>query len=162
MADPYVARDVDNNIKDPQPGDVEITDAFGNVFDNQNEYGVGPGLVAFYDEENVLKDPQPQYQNLGYVQYLVNNTPKTPAWEPDAAQWQARGVDNQLRTPEPYVRSPLFPDKPSEVGASAVVVTLRVEESEGLIVIENDTVGIRLEVNHKDYPSTANFDNETV
>ena len=103
MADPYVARDVDNNIKDPQPGDVEITDAFGNVFDNQNEYGVGPGLVAFYDEENVLKDPQPQYQNLGYVQYLVNNTPKTPAWEPDAAQWVARGVDNQVRTPEPVL-----------------------------------------------------------
>ena len=45
MADPlqtgqYVQRDKDNVAVVPQPGDVEITDAFGNVFDNFNEYGV--------------------------------------------------------------------------------------------------------------------------
>ena len=160
MAEQYVARDVENVPVVPQPGDVEITDAFGNVFDNFNEYGTGQRQVAFYDQENVLKDPQPAYQNLGYVQYLVDNTPKTPAWEPDAAQWIPRGVDNQVRQVEPYVRSPLFPDLASTV--STVVVTLRVEESEGLIVTEDDVNGIKLAVNHKDYPSTANFDNETV
>ena len=160
MASQYVATDKDNVAVVPQPGDVEITDAFGNVFDNFNEYGTGQRQVAFYNEENVLKNPQPQYQNLGYVQYLVDNTPKTPAWEPDAAQWVPRNVENQVRTPEPYVKSPLFPDAASTV--STVVVTLRREEDEGLIVNEADTKGIRLAVNHKDYPSTANFDNETV
>ena len=165
MAEQYVQKDKDNVAVVPQPGDVEITDAFGNVFDNYNEYGVVTGpdkdtaknrLVAFYLSDNTLRDPQPQYQNLGYVQYLVDNTPKTPAWEPDAAQWIARGVDNQVRTPEPYVRSPLFPDAPST--SSTVVVTLRVEESEGLIVTEDDVNGIRLAVNHSDYPSISNFD----
>ena len=160
MASQYVATDKDNVAVVPQPGDVEITDAFGNVFDNFNEYGTGQRQVAFYNEENVLKNPQPQYQNLGYVQYLVDNTPKTPAWEPDAAQWVPRNVENQVRTPEPYVKSPLFPDVASTV--STVIVTLRREEDEGLIVNEADTKGIRLAVNHKDYPSTANFDNETV
>ena len=156
MATQYVATDKDNVAKDPQPGDVEITDAFGNVFDNQNEYGVGAGLVAFYNEENVLKNPQPAYQNLGYVQYTVDNVPTNPAWEPDAAQWVARGVDNQVRTPQKYVKSPLFPLVAST--SSALVVTLRVAESEGLIVTEDDVNGIRLEVNHTEYASIRNFD----
>ena len=115
MADPlqqgqYVQKDKDNVAVVPQPGDVEITDAFGNVFDNFNEYGVGPGLVAFYDKDNVLKDPQPAYQNLDYVSYLVDNTPDPVTWLPDAQQWQARNVENQLRTPQAYVKSPLYPD----------------------------------------------------
>ena len=115
MADPlqigqYSARDKDNVAVDPQPGDVEITDIYGNVFDNFNEYGVGPGLVAFYDKDNVLKDPQPAYQNLDYVSYLVDNTPDPVTWLPDAQQWQARNVENQLRTPQAYVKSPLYPD----------------------------------------------------
>ena len=156
MAESYVARNVDNTPKDPQPGDVEIIDAFGNSFENQNKYGVGEGLVAFYDKDNVLENPQPQYQNLGYVQYLVDNTPKTPVWEPDAAQWIARGVDNQVRTPEPYVKSPLFPERDSV--SSTIVVTLRAEETEALIVNEADTKGIRLAVNHDDYPTVSNFD----
>ena len=108
----YVARDVDNNAKSPQPGDVEVTDAFGNVFDNFNEYGVGPGLVAFYDKDNVLKSPQPAYQNLDYVSYDVDNTPSSPPFEPDAAQWVARYVDNTPKTPQPYVKSPLWPAGP--------------------------------------------------
>ena len=165
MAESYVATDKDNVAVVPQPGDVEITDAFGNVFDNFNQYGVVTGadkdteknrLVAFYNAENVLKDPQPAYQNLGYVQYTVENTPVSPPWEPDAGQWIARGVDNQERTPEPYVRSPLFPDAAST--SSTVVVTLRVEESEGLIVTEDDVYGIRLAVDHTQYPSVSKFD----
>ena len=155
MATQYVATDKDCNPKSPQPGDEEITDAFGNVFDNQNEYGVGAGLVAFYDEENVLKDPQPAYQNLGYVQYTVDNTPASPTWQPDAGQWIARGVDNQVRTPQKYVKSPLFPNVAST--SSSITVTLRVAESEALIVTEDDVHGIRLEVNHTEYPSIANF-----
>ena len=156
MAGTYVARNVDNTPKDPQPGDVEVIDAFGNSFENQNKYGVGEGLVAFYDKDNVLENPQPQYQNLGYVQYLVDNTPKTPAWEPDAAQWVARGVDNQVRTPQPYVKSPLFPDRASV--SSSITVTLRHEAIEALIVNEQDTHNIKLAVNHDDYPSVSNFD----
>ena len=155
MADQYIASDVDNQPVVPQPGDVEITDAFGNIFDNFNEYGTGQRQVAFYKSDNTLKDPQPAYQNLSYVQYLVDNTPKTPAWEPDAGQWIARGVDNQVRTPQPYVKSPLFPDKSST--SSTLTVTLRVEETEGLIVTEDDVKGIRLLVNHADYPSISNF-----
>ena len=165
MAEQYVQKDKDNVAVVPQPGDVEITDAFGNVFDNFNEYGVVTGadkdtaknrLVAFYLSDNTLRDPQPQYQNLGYVQYLVDNTPKTPAWEPDAAQWIARGVDNQVRTPEPYVKSPLFPERASV--SSSITVTLRAESTEALIVTEDDIHGIKLAVNHDDYPSVSNFD----
>ena len=165
MAGTYVQTDKDNVAVSPQPGDVEITDAFGNVFDNFNEYGVVTGadkdtaknrLVAFYDEENVLKNPQPAYQNLGYVQYTVENVPVSPPWEPDAAQWIPRNVENQVRTPEPYVKSPLFPDRESV--SSAIVVTLRVEHTEALIVDEDDIHGVRLEVNHDDYPSVSNFD----
>ena len=156
MAESYVARNVDNTPKDPQPGDVEIIDAFGNSFENQNKYGVGDGLVAFYNVENVLISPQPGYQNTDYVQYLTDNTAKTPAWEPDAAQWVARGVDNQVRTPEPYERSPLFPERASV--SAAITVTLRHESIEALIVNEKDTHGIKLAVNHDDYPTVSNFD----
>ena len=152
----YVARDVDNQPKSPQPGDVEITDAFGNVFDNFNEYGVGPGLVAFYDKDNVLKDPQPAYQNLDYVSRDVDNSPSNPPFEPDAAQWVARYVDNTPKTPQPYVKSPLFPERDSV--SSTIVVTLRAEDTEALIVNEADTKGIRLEVNHTQYPTIYNFD----
>ena len=165
MADQYVATDKDNVPVVPQPGDVEITDAFGNIFDNFNEYGIVTGpdkdtaknrLVAFYKADNTLKDPQPAYQNLDYVSYLVNNQPDPVTWEPDAAQWIPRGVDNQVRQVKPYVRSPLFPDAPSTT--STLVVTLRVEENEGLIVTEDDVNGIRLSVDHTQYPSIANFD----
>ena len=45
----YVARNVDNTPKNPQPGDTEVTDAFGNVFDNFNTDWCSEGLVAFYD-----------------------------------------------------------------------------------------------------------------
>ena len=172
MADPlqagqYVATDKDNVAVSPQPGDVEITDAFGNVFDNFNEYGVVDSsikntpqnrLVAFYDEENVLLNPQPAYQNLGYVQYDKDNVAVTPAWEPDAAQWIARGVDNQVRTPQKYVRSPLYPDAaPVSHVPSTFIAVLNVEGSEALIVTENDVSEIRLEVNTADYASTAKF-----
>ena len=166
MATQYVASDKDNVAVSPQPGDVEITDAFGNVFDNFNEYGVVDSsikdtpqnrLVAFYDEENVLLNPQPAYQNLGYIQYDKDNVAVTPAWQPDAAQWVARGVDNQVRTPQKYVKSPLYPGVVS-TSSSPITVTLRVAESEGLIVTEDDVNGIRLDVIHTQYPSVANFD----
>ena len=144
----YVARYVDNTPKSPQPGDVEITDAFGNVFDNFNQYGVGEGLVAFYDVDNVLKNPQPAYQNLGYVSYLVDNTPDPVTWLPDAQQWVARGVDNQPRAVEKYVKSPLYPDPaaiPIGRAVDTFITTLNVEESEAVIVTENDINEIRLE-----------------
>ena len=180
MADPlqqgqYTARDKDNVAVVPQPGDVEITDAFGNVFDNFNQYGVVTGadkdtaknrLVAFYLSDNTLRDPQPQYQNLGYVQYLVDNTPKTPAWEPDAGQWVARDVENQVRTPEPYVKSPLWPDGAPEwynpvVGDGSklrtITVVLNAEDSEALIVTEDDVNEIELAVSASDFPNIAKF-----
>ena len=180
MADPlqvgqYVARDKDNVAVDPQPGDVEITDAFGNVFDNFNEYGVVTGpdkdtpknrLVAFYLSDNTLRDPQPQYQNLGYVQRYVDNTEHDPVWEPDAAQWIARGVDNLVRTPEPYVKSPLWPDGAPEwydpiVGDGqqlrTITVVLNAENSEALIVTEDDVSEIELVVTASDYPNIAKF-----
>jgi len=144
----YIARYVDNTPKSPQPGDVEITDAFGNVFDNFNEYGVGEGLVAFYDKDNVLKSPQPAYQNLGYVSRLVDNTADPVTWLPDAQQWVARNVDNTPKTPKPYVRSPLYPDPAAIPVGRAVdtfITTLNVEESEAVIVTENDINEIRLE-----------------
>ena len=151
MATQYVARNVDNTPKNPQPGDTEITDAFGNVFDNFN--------TDWKDrnKDNALVSPQPGYQNTDYVSYLVDNTPQSPAWQPDAGQWIARGVDNQVRTPQAYVKSPLFPNAVSTSG-STLTVTLRVAESEGLIVTEDDVNGIRLDVIHTQYPSVANFD----
>ncbi len=160
MATQYVARNVDNTAKTPQPGDVEIIDAFGNPFDNFNEYGVGAGKVAFYDVDNVLLNPQPAYQNLGYVQKTVENTNASPGFEPDAAQWIARGVDNQVRTPEPYVKSPLFPNVASR-SATPILVTLRVAQDESLIVTEDDISGIELEVIHTQYPSIANYDSNS-
>ena len=149
MATQYVATDKDCNPKNPQPGDTEITDAFGNTFDNFNTDWVD------YDKDNAAVNPQPAYQNLDYVSYLVNNTPQSPAWQPDAGQWIARGVDNQVRTPQKYVQSPLFPNVAST--SSSITVTLRVAESESLIVTEDDVNGIRLEVIHTQYPSVANF-----
>ena len=141
----YVARDVDNQPKSPQPGDVEITDAFGNVFDNFNEYGVGPGLVAFYDEDNVLKDPQPAYQNLDYVSYLVDNTPDPVTWLPDAAQWVARGVDNQVRTPQAYVKSPLYPEVAPESYLPATrEPVVRLDGINALLTTEDDVSTIDL------------------
>jgi hypothetical protein len=74
MATQYVASDKDNVAVSPQPGDVEITDAFGNVFDNFNEYGVVDSsikntpqnrLVAFYDEENVYSTHNPPIKIWG-------------------------------------------------------------------------------------------------
>ena len=167
QAGQYVATDKDNVAVSPQPGDVEITDAFGNVFDNFNEYGVVDSsikntpqnrLVAFYDKDNVLLNPQPAYQNLGYIQYDKDNVAVTPAWEPDAAQWIPRGVDNQVRTPEPYVRSPLYPDAaPVSHVPSTFIAVLNVEDSEALLVTEDDVSEIRLELNTADYASIAKF-----
>lgn len=149
MATQYVARNADNTPKSPQPGDTEITDAFGNTFDNFNTDWVD------YDKDNAAVDPQPAYQNLDYVSYLVNNTPQSPAWQPDAGQWIARGVDNQVRTPAAYVKSPYEPLVAST--SSSITVTLRAAESESLIVTEDDVNGIRLDVIHTQYPSVANF-----
>ena len=148
----YVARNVDNTAKVPQPGDTEVTDAFGNVFDNFNTDWID------YDKDNAAVSPQPAYQNLDYVSYLVDNTPQSPAWQPDAAQWVARGVDNQVRTPQPYVRSPLFPTAiPVEYTPSTFIAVLNVEGSEALIVTEDDVSEIRLELNTADYASIAKF-----
>ena len=149
MATQYVATDKDCNPKSPQPGDTEITDAFGNTFDNFNTDWVD------YNKDNVAVSPQPAYQNLDYVSYLVDNTPQSPAWQPDAGQWIARGVDNQVRTPQKYVQSPYDPLVAST--SSTLTVTLRVAESESLIVTEDDVNGIRLDVIHTQYPSVANF-----
>ena len=160
MATQYVARNVDNTAKTPQPGDVEIIDAFGNPFDNFNEYGVGAGKVAFYDKDNVLLDPQPAYQNLGYTSRTVDNQPSSPAFEPDAAQWQCRDVNNQLRTPQPYVKSPLFPNVESR-SVSPILVTLRVAQNESLVTTEDDVSGVELDVIHTQYPSIANYDSNS-
>ena len=151
QAGQYVARNVDNTAKDPQPGGTEITDAFGNVFDNFNTDWID------YNKDNVALDPQPGYQNLDYVQYTVENTPVSPAWQPDAGQWIARGVDNQVRTPEKYEKTDVNNNIVSTLAAGTLTVTLRVEETEGLIVTEDDVNGIRLAVNHLDYASTRNF-----
>ena len=155
QAGQYVARNVDNTPKDPQPGDTEITDAFGNVFDNFNTDWVD------YDKDNVAVSPQPAYQNLDYVQYNVDNTPASPVWEPDAAQWVARGVDNQPRTVQAYVRSPLFPSgTPVSYVPHTFTIVLQVEESESLIVTEDDVSEIKLELNASEIssiPAVANY-----
>ena len=148
----YVARNVDNTAKVPQPGDTEITDAFGNVFDNFNTDW------SDRDKDNALVSPQPAYQNLDYVSYLVDNTPQSPAWQPDAAQWVARGVDNQVRAVEQFVRSPLFPDSaPVSHVPSTFIAILNVEGSEAIIVTEDDVSEIRLELNVADHASIAKF-----
>ena len=160
QAGQYVARDVDNQPKNPQPGDVEITDAFGNVFDNYNADWVD------YDKDNVAVNPQPAYQNLDYVQYTVENTAVSPAWEPDAAQWVARGVDNQVRTPQPYVRSPLWPAGAPDwynpvvgdgVPLRTITVVLNAEDSEALIVTEDDVAEIELSVSSLDFAQIRLF-----
>ena len=148
----YVARNADNTPKNPQPGDVEITDAFGNVFDNFNKDWVD------YDKDNVAVSPQPGYQNTDYVQYNADNTPASPVWEPDAAQWVARGVDNQPRTVQAYVRSPLFPDgPPAGYSVRTIQVVLQAEESEALMVTEDDVSEIKLTVLKSDHPSISDF-----
>ena len=137
----YVARNADNTAKNPQPGDTEITDAFGNVFDNFNTDWVD------YNKDNVAVNPQPAYQNLDYVARNANNTAASPAFQPDAAQWVARGVDNQTRTVEAYVKSPLWPaGAPAYYTPSTFTIVLRVEDSEALIVTENDVSEIKLEL----------------
>ena len=137
----YVARDVENNPVVPQPPDVEITDAFGNIFDNFNQYGTSAREVRFYLADNTLRSPQPAYQNGNYVQTGADNQAVTPPFEPDAAQWIARGVDNVVRTPQAYVKSPLWPDgaygKPV-VYSTAISVPIEVEQGEAYIVDEAD------------------------
>ena len=148
----YIARNVDNTPKSPQPGDTEITDAFGNVYDNFN--------TDWKDrnKDNALVSPQPAYQNLNYVSYLVDNTAQSPAWQPDAGQWVARGVDNQVRTVKPYVKSPLYPTgAPVSYVRDAFVIVLNAEDSEALIVTEDDVSAIWLEVNKDDHASISNF-----
>ena len=151
----YVARNADNTAKNPQPGDTEITDAFGNVFDNFNTDWVD------YNKDNVAVNPQPGYQNTDYVQYNADNTPASPVWQPDAAQWVARGVDNQTRTVEAYVKSPLWPNgAPAYYTAQAFAIVVRVEESEALIVTENDVSEIKLDLTPAqiaNIPAVANY-----
>ena len=155
QAGQYVARNADNTPKDPQPGDVEVTDAFGNVFDNFNADWVD------YDKDNVAKNPQPAYQNLDYVQYNVDNTPASPVWEPDAAQWVARGVDNQVRTPQAYVRSPLFPSGvPVSYVPHTFEIVLTLEDNEALVVTEDDVNTIELTLSASQIasiPAVANY-----
>ena len=151
----YVARDKDNVAKNPQPGDTEVTDAFGNVFDNFNTDWVD------YDKDNAAVNPQPAYQNLDYVQYNFDNTPASPVWQPDAAQWVARGFDNQVRTPQPYAKSPLFPTGlPVSFTPSTFDIVLRATDSEALIVTEDDVAEIKLELSTlqiRGIPSIAKF-----
>ncbi len=181
MADPlqagqYVATDKDNVAVSPQPGDVEITDIYGNVFDNFNEYGVVDSsikntpqnrLVAFYDKDNVLLDPQPVYQNLGYVAYTEENVAKNPQPLPDAKDYVFSGdIPGTTRTPKPYVKAPLWPGGVPEwynpvVGDGkqlrTIEVVLNVEDSEALVVTEDDVSTIKLELNPADYSSISNF-----
>ena len=159
----YVASDKDNQPVDPQPGDVEITDIYGNVFDNFNEYGVVTGadkdtprnrLVAFYKADNTLRDPQPAYQNLDFVATLSDNTDRSPQPLPDAGNYVFSGViPGTTRTPKPYVRSPLWPDGAPEwydpiVGDGRqlqdITVVLTLEDNEALVVTEDDVNTIEL------------------
>ena len=155
QAGQYVQTDKDCNPVVPQPGDTEITDAFGNVFDNFNTDWVD------YNKDNVAVNPQPAYQNLDYVARNANNTAASPAFQPDAAQWVARGVDNQVRTPQAYVKSPLFPSgAPAYHTPSTFTIVLQVEDSEALIVTENDVNEIKLELSASEIssiPAIANF-----
>ena len=147
----YVQTDKDNIPVVPQPGDTEITDAFGNVFDNFNTDWID------YDKDNVAKNPQPAYQNLDYVQYTVENVAVSPPWQPDAGQWVARGVDNVVRTPQPYVKSPLFPAGiPIERSIPTIEVVLTLETNEALVVTEDDINTIEL-VNVLSLPQVQEF-----
>ena len=151
----YVARNVDNTEKNPQPGDTEVTDAFGNVFDNFNTDWID------YDKDNAAVSPQPAYQNLDYVSYLVDNTAQSPAWQPDAGQWIARGVDNAIRTPQPYERQPLFPTSiPVSISPDLFSIVLNAEDSEALIVTEDDVSSIKMELSTaqiQNIPAIAKF-----
>ena len=161
----YIARNVDNTPKVPQPGDVEVQDVFTNVFDNFNEYGTNPGQVRFYNVENTLKSPQPLYQNGNYKRYIVQYTynsngqisgvnnvldPNQP--QPDALDWIDRNVENQVITPEPYVPSPLWPDGAPSVDTSApgsndmpIALSLNgYPDGQAVLVHENDISSIHL------------------
>ena len=155
QAGQYVARNVDNTAKNPQPGDTEVTDAFGNVFDNFNTDWKDR------DKDNALVSPQPGYQNLDYVSYLVDNTAQSPAWQPDAGQWVARGVDNQVRTVEQYRRSPLFPSSaPVSYVPVSFEIVLNAEGSEALLVTEDDVSSIKLQLSTSQVqgiPAVAKF-----
>ena len=179
QAGQYIASDKDNVAVDPQPGDVEITDIYGNVFDNFNEYGAVTGadkdtaknrLVAFYNKDNVLLNPQPAYQNLNFVATDKDNVDKDPQPLPDAKDYVFSGViPGTTRTPEPYVKSPLWPDGPPAwydpiVGDGkqlrTIEVVLNAEDSEALIVTEDDVSEIKLELSItqiRNIPSIAKF-----
>ena len=151
QAGQYVQTDKDNNPVVPQPGDTEITDAFGNVFDNFNTDWVD------YKADNTAVSPQPAYQNLDYVQYTVENVAVSPPWEPDAGQWVAKTKDNVTRTPQPYVRSPLFPGGiPVDRSVPTIEVVLTLEDNEALVVTEDDINTIEL-VNVLTIPQVVAF-----
>tara|TARA_Y100001973_G_C5157448_1_gene311640 strand:+ start:493 stop:1008 length:516 start_codon:yes stop_codon:yes gene_type:complete len=146
----YVQSDKDCNPVSPQPPDVEITDIYGNVFDNFNKYGTDAKEVQFTDKDNVDKDPQPGYQNLDYRQYTFENVIVNPQPLPDAGDYVFSGlIPGTTRTPSPYVKPPLFPDGIPEwyvetVGIPTIEVVLTEEGSEALIVAENDVNEIEL------------------
>ena len=158
-ASQYVQTDKDNVPVVPQPPDVEITDVYGNKFDNFNKYGSGDKEVQFTDKDNVALDPQPGYQNLNYRQTTKDNVLVNPQPLPDAGDYVFSGlIPGTTRTPEPYVRSPLFPGGvPVSRTISTFVVVLQEEESEALIVAENDVNDIRLEVNPANFASLRDF-----
>ena len=155
----YVQSDKDCNPVVPQPPDVEITDVYGNKFDNFNKYGSGAKEVQFTDVDNDPLDPQPGYQNLNYRRYNSLNQEVTPQPLPDAGDYVFSGlIPGTTRTPEPYVKSPLFPDGvPVGRTIPTIVVVLQEETSEALIVLENDINEVRLEINPLDHVSIRNF-----
>jgi len=148
----YVARNVDNTPKDPQPGDTEIEDKFGNIFDNFNTDWVARNV------DNTALNPQPAYQNGNYVQRTVTNTVASPTWEQDAGQWVARNVENQVRTPAAYVRSPLWPDgAPASYSPKvSFIAVLEAEHGLAYIVDEDDVNTIDLQ-GVSDLEAVANY-----
>ena len=148
----YVARNVDNTPKNPQPGDTEVEDAFGNIFDNFNTDWVDRNV------DNTALNPQPAYQNGNYVQRTVTNTVASPTWEQDAGQWVARNVENQVRTPAAYVKSPLWPAgaPTSYIPKVSFVAILEAEHGRAFIVEEDDVHTVEL-VGVDDHAEVARY-----
>jgi len=112
----YVARNVDNTPRDPQPGDQEVVDKFNNVFDNFNkkpgsyqfdQSDINSGLLdqwnlVYGDAANGVAPSVPtqtaktgqEYQNLEYDRYIPvygaasNGAPSAPTNTKDPSQPQ--------------------------------------------------------------------------
>ena len=122
----YVRRDKDCNLVSPQPGNVNVTDVYGNTFENWCVDFVGR------DKDNATNSK-------------TGCAPQDP--EGLIASFVFHNSDNSVRTPSQYVKSPLIAGTSLEDAVSLEgLAILGLEEDRDLILYNaSNTQSLQLE-----------------